>query len=340
MGLYKPKPYIRIAAEAGVNHNGDIVLAHKLIDAAAAAGADIVKFQTFHAESVIAACAPKAVYQQQITGAEESQLDMVRKLELSMDDFVTLKNHCDTKGIMFWSTAFDMASVDFLHSLDLKLWKIPSGEITNLPYLRKIGQYGEESILSTGMATLGDIETALNILERAGTPQKNVTLLHCTTEYPAPLEDVNLRAMLTLRGAFPGVGGVGYSDHTEGIEVSLAAVAMGAQLIEKHFTLDKGMEGPDHKASLDPQELTALVRGVRRICAALGDGIKQPTAIEMQNRIVARKSLVATKPIGKGEVLGEHNMTVKRPGSGISALRWDEFCGRKAERDYKADELI
>lgn len=204
----------------------------------------------------------------------------------------------------------------------------------------QIGQYQDEIVLSTGMATLGDIETALSILEHAGTQRKSIMLLHCTTEYPAPLEDVNLHAMQTVRNAFPGIRGVGYSDHTEGIEIALAAVAMGAQLIEKHFTLDKQMEGPDHKASLDPQELTALVTGVRHVCTALGDGIKKPTAIEMQNRIVARKSLVASTAICKGELLGEHNMTVKRPGSGISALRWDEFCGQKAERDYNVDELI
>ena len=338
--MNREQDHVLVVAEAGVNHNGDINLAHKLIDVAAEAGADIVKFQTFHAESVISACAPKAAYQQKTTEADESQLDMVRKLELPEEDFVALKKHCDERGIVFWSTAFDLASVDFLHNLVLKLWKIPSGEITNLPYLRKIGQYQDEIVLSTGMATLGDIETALSILEHAGTQRKSIMLLHCTTEYPALLEDVNLHAMQTVRNAFPGIRGVGYSDHTEGIEIALAAVAMGAQFIEKHFTLDKQMEGPDHKASLDPQELTALVTGVRHVCTALGDGIKKPTAIEMQNRIVARKSLVASTAICKGELLGEHNMTVKRPGSGISALRWDEFCGQKAERDYNVDELI
>lgn len=222
----------------------------------------------------------------------------------------------------------------------MKLWKIPSGEITNLPYLRKIGKYQANIVLSTGMATLGDIENALSILENEGTKRNNITLLHCTTEYPTPLEDVNLHAMLTMKNAFPGICGVGYSDHTEGIDISLAAAALGARLIEKHFTLDKQMQGPDHKASLDPQELTALVAGVHRVCAALGDGIKKPTKIEMENRIVARKSLVAATAIRKGEILGEHNMTVKRPGSGISALRWDEFCGQRASRDYHADELI
>ena len=331
---------VLVVAEAGVNHNGDVNLAHKLIDVAANAGADIIKFQTFHAEAVIASSAPKATYQKETTGAEESQLDMVRKLELSTDDFVALKKHCKERGIEFWSTAFDLMSIDFLHSLDITRWKIPSGEITNLPYLRKIGQYNQEIVLSTGMATLGDIETALTILEKSGTFRKNIMLLHCTTEYPAPLESVNLRAMLTIQNAFPGIKGIGYSDHTPGIEISLAAVAMGAQLIEKHFTLDKNMNGPDHKASLDPQELQKLVTNIRRISKALGNGIKHPTDTEMQNRIVARKSLVASTEIHAGDILGEHNMTVKRPGSGISALRWDEFCGRKAERDYKVDELI
>lgn len=331
---------ILVVAEAGVNHNGDVNLAHKLIDVAADAGADIIKFQTFHAEAVIAASAPKAAYQKETTGAEESQLDMVRKLELSANDFIALKKHCEERGIEFWSTAFDLISVDFLHSLDIARWKIPSGEITNLPYLRKIGGYNQDIVLSTGMATLGDIETALDILEKAGTSRGKVMLLHCTTEYPAPLESVNLRAMRTIQNAFPGIAGIGYSDHTEGIAISLAAVAMGAQLIEKHFTLDKNMEGPDHKASLNPQELEALVKNIRNVSRALGDGIKHPTEIEMQNRIVARKSLVASTEIHKGDILGEHNMTVKRPGSGISALRWDEFCGRKAERDYKVDELI
>lgn len=338
--MKKTQQRVLIVAEAGVNHNGDINLAHKLIDVAADSGVDIVKFQTFHAESVISASAPKAAYQKETTGADESQLDMVRKLELPAESFIALKKHCDERGIAFWSTAFDLASVDFLHSLGLKLWKIPSGEITNLPYLRNIGQYQDEIVLSTGMATLGDIETALDILEHSGTPRGKVMLLHCTTEYPTPLESVNLRAMQTIQNAFPGIRGIGYSDHTKGIEIALAAVAMGAQLIEKHFTLDKKMSGPDHKASLDPQELKMLVAGVRNVYTALGDGRKHPTDIEMQNRIVARKSLVASAPIRKGDILGEHNMTVKRPGSGISALRWDEFCGRKAERDYHVDELI
>lgn len=331
---------VLLVAEAGVNHNGDIRLAHRLIDEAADAGADIVKFQTFHAEAVIAASAPKAAYQEETTGGDESQLDMVRKLELPLEAFVDLREHCEKRGIRFWSTAFDLRSVDFLRDQGLRLWKIPSGEITNVPYLRKIGAYGHDVVLSTGMATLGDVETALDILESAGTPRCKITLLHCTTDYPTPLEDVNLRAMETLRAAFPGVGGVGYSDHTRGIEVALAATALGAVLIEKHFTLDKTMPGPDHAASLEPAELAALARGVRNISIALGDGRKRPSATELENRIVARKSLVAAVPIKQGELLGEHNMTVKRPGSGISALRWDEVCGQRAERDYEADELI
>ncbi len=331
---------VLVVAEAGVNHNGDIRLAHRLIDEAANAGADIVKFQTFHAEAVISASAPKAVYQEMTTGGGESQLDMVRKLELPMEAFVELREHCEQRGICFWSTAFDLRSVDFLRSQGLRLWKIPSGEITNLPYLRKIGAYGHDIVLSTGMATLGDVETALDILEVAGTPRCNITLLHCTTDYPTPMEDVNLRAMEALRAAFPDVSGVGYSDHTQGIEVALAATALGAVLIEKHFTIDRTMPGPDHAASLEPAELATLVRGVRNISVALGDGRKRPSATELGNRIVARKSLVAAVAIRKGELLGEHNMTVKRPGSGISALRWDEVCGQRAERDYEADELI
>ena len=329
-----------IVAEAGVNHNGDFDMACRLVEAAADAGADIVKFQTFQSDAVISVCAPKAAYQQEATGAAESQLDMVRKLELPMEAFVALKKHCDERGIRFWSTAFDRKSVDFLHGLGLGLWKIPSGEVTNLPYLRQIGAYGQEVVLSTGMTTLGDVETALDILERAGTPRAQVILLHCTTDYPAPLADVNLRAMETMRCAFPGVRGVGYSDHTKGIEVSLAATALGAVMIEKHFTLDNTMIGPDHADSLEPAELAVLVRGVRNVSLALGDGWKRPSVKEMENRIVARKSLVAAIPIKKGDVLSEKNMTVKRPGSGISALRWDEYCGRIAERDYQADELI
>lgn len=331
---------VLIVAEAGVNHNGNMDLAHKLVEAAREAGADIIKFQTFRAADTVAASAPKAKYQIQNTGSGESQLEMIRKLELSPDQFLELKRHCDMIGIKFWSTAFDQASVDFLESLRLAMWKIPSGEITNLPFLRKIGALNETCVLSTGMATLGEVETALDILEKSGTSRDKIILLHCTTEYPAPLASVNLKTMLTMTAAFPGIAGTGYSDHTQGIEIPLAAAAMGAVLIEKHFTLDKGMEGPDHAASLEPAELASLVKGIRNISVALGNGIKKPSAVELENRIVARKSLVARTPIRKGEILNEHNMTVKRPGSGISAIHWDEYCGRPAERDYEAEELI
>lgn len=329
-----------IIAEAGVNHNGDVNLAHKLIDEAAKAGADIVKFQTFRAKDVMCAEAPRAEYQIANTGGTESQLEMVQKLELGPDQFISLKNHCDEIGIRFWSTAFDDISIDFLRSLGLGMWKIPSGEITNLPFLRKIGGFGEMVILSTGMSTLGEVEAAIDALELAGTPRNKITLLHCTTEYPAPMREVNLRAMLTMESAFPGIQGVGYSDHTEGIEIALAAVALGAKVLEKHFTLDRNLPGPDHKASIEPGEMARLVAAARNIEKALGSAIKKPGAQELKNRIVARKSLVASAHIKKGEILDCKNMTAKRPGSGISPMRWDEICGTGASRDYKPDELI
>lgn len=331
---------ILIIAEAGVNHNGSLELAMRLVDKAAEAGADIVKFQTFHAEDEVSMCAPKAEYQKLYTDATESQLDMIKKLELAHDDFRKLKAYCDQKGIGFLSTPFDEGSVDFLNEISPGLWKIPSGEITSLPFLRKIGALGQKIILSTGMATLGEIEKALEVLEDAGTPPEKVTLLHCTTEYPAAPDSVNLHAMETLRKAFPHVAGVGYSDHTEGIEISLGAAALGAALIEKHFTLDRNMEGPDHAASLEPDELKALVRGCRKLARAMGNGVKKPSSMEMRNRMIARKSLVARRDIKKGEILGEENMTIKRPGTGISAMRWDEYCGKPARRDYRRDELI
>lgn len=329
-----------IVAEAGVNHNGDIALAHKLVDAASEAGADVVKFQTFKAAENVSGTAPKARYQTETTDARESQLDMIRKLELGPEEFRELKHHCNEIGIRFWSTAFDLPSVDFLQKLTPGMWKIPSGEITNPIYLRKIGALNEEVVMSTGMATLGEIETALDILESAGTSRNKITLLHCTTEYPAPLEDINLKAMWTMAAAFPGIRGVGYSDHTRGIEISLAAAAMGAILIEKHFTLDRAMQGPDHAASLEPAELASLVQGVRNIELALGNGIKKPAPEELENRIAARKSLVARTNISRGEIFSEANLTVKRPGSGVSAIHWDKYMGKPAPRDYRADELI
>lgn len=333
-------PHVRIIAEAGVNHNGDPELALRLIDAAAEAGADVVKFQTFCAKALLTAAAPKAAYQQQTTDAAESQFDMIRKLELPADVWRRLTVHCLQKGIAFLSTPFDVDSVDFLRGLGQSVWKIPSGEITNLPYLRHIGELGQEIILSTGMSTLEEVAAALDALEQAGTPPERVTLLHCTTQYPTPFEAVNLRAMDTLRTAFPRCAGVGYSDHTPGTAIPLAAASRGAVVVEKHFTLDRNMEGPDHKASLEPDELREMVDGIRRVEAALGNGVKHPTAVETANLAIVRKSLVAARPIRKGELFSAENMTAKRPGTGISPMRWDEFLGKAATRDYAEDELL
>ena len=327
-----------IIAEAGVNHNGDLQLAHQLIDVAAAAGADRVKFQTFSADRLVTNCAAKAPYQVRATGDHESQHTMLRRLELSRDMHVELIEHCKARGIEFFSTGFDAASVDVLVELGATSFKVPSGEITNLPYLRHVGRHGKPVILSTGMSTLGEIEAALTVLEQSGTRRDQITVLHCTTEYPTPMGEVNLRAMLAIREAF-GVA-VGYSDHTPGIEVAIAAVALGAAVIEKHFTLDRALPGPDHKASLEPAELSAMVKAIRNIELALGDGIKRPTESEAKNKPIARKSLVATQAIRAGEVFSEANLTVKRPGSGVSPMCWDRVLGRKAPRDFAADELI
>lgn len=327
-----------IIAEAGVNHNGDIELARKLVREAAAAGADYVKFQTFVASSIVSPDAPKAEYQVRSTGEDESQYDMVRKLELSRDDHLVLIEECRESGIKFFSTAFDAVSFDMLVDLGLEVVKIPSGELTNKPFLRYVARHGFPLILSTGMANLGDIEAAINVIEDAGTPRSKITILHCTTEYPAPLLDVNLRAMNALGHAF-GLQ-VGYSDHTEGIEIPVAAVALGATVIEKHFTLSKDMEGPDHKASLEPAELTAMVRAIRNVEAALGDGVKRPTAVELENRTVARRSIVAARTIEAGEIFTDANITTKRPGNGVSPMLWDEVLGQVAKRSFKADELI
>lgn len=329
-----------IITEAGVNHNGSLDLALQLVDAAVAAGADVVKFQTFKASCLASPNAPKALYQQATTDADVSQLEMLRRLELSEDDHRRLMDYCQQQGIAFLSTPFDFPSIDFLVSLGMPVFKIPSGEITNLPYLRKIGGLGKDIILSTGMSTIEEVADALRTLEAAGTPRARITLLHCTTQYPAPLDSVNLHAMLTLCDAFPDIAGVGYSDHTQGIEIPLAAVALGATVIEKHFTLDKNMEGPDHKASLEPDELRAMVAGIRRVERALGDGVKAPALAEIPNMAVARKSIVAARPIKKGDLLSEENMAVKRPGNGISPMRWDEFVGKVASRDYAEDELL
>lgn len=327
-----------IIAEAGVNHNGDLGLARQLIDAAAEAGADLVKFQTFNADRLATRTAQKAGYQTQTTGSKESQHEMLRRLELTAEIHKELIAHCAVRSIGFFSTGFDIESVDLLLRLGQDHFKIPSGEITNLPYLRHIGRLGKAVILSTGMATLGEIEAAIDVLEQAGTPRANITVLHCTTEYPTPMTEVNLRAMRSIHTAF-GVA-VGYSDHTPGIEVAIAAVAMGASVIEKHFTLDRNLPGPDHKASLEPAELRAMVAAIRNIEVALGDGIKRLTPSEARNKPIARKSLVANRAIKAGEVFSAENITAKRPGTGISPMRWDEVIGRTAPRDFAADELI
>jgi len=327
-----------IIAEAGVNHNGSISLAKKLIDTAVEAKVDAVKFQTFVSENVISKYAEKADYQKSTTGTEENQLEMVKKLELSFNDFIELKKYCETKGIMFLSTAFDMDSMEFLESLKMGLWKVPSGEITNLPYLQKIGSYNEEVVFSTGMSTLGDIENALKILTGSGTSRENITILHCNTEYPTPMCDVNLKAMLTIKNAF-GVN-IGYSDHTLGIEVSIAAVALGATVIEKHFTLDKSMQGPDHLASLEPTELIDLVKGIRNIENALGSATKLPSASESKNIKIARKSIHLAKDVKAGHVFTMKDLTVKRPGDGISPLFINEIMGCKAKNDLLEDHIL
>lgn len=327
-----------IIAEAGVNHNGDLDLARRLIDAAAIAGADFVKFQTFNADRQVIRSAKKADYQAQTTDSTESQHEMLRQLELTEAMHHELIAHCATRNIGFFSTGFDIESVDLLASLGQDHFKIPSGEITNLPYLRHIGQLGKAVILSTGMATMGEIEAAINVLEQAGTPRAKLTVLHCTTEYPTPMCEVNLRAMQSIQAAF-GVA-VGYSDHTPGIEVAIAAVAMGATVIEKHFTLDRTLPGPDHQASLEPAELSAMVASIRNIEVALGDGIKRVTSSEARNKPIVRKSLVARRSIKAGEIFSVENVTTKRPGTGISPMYWDEFLGKKAMRDFAADELI
>jgi N,N'-diacetyllegionaminate synthase len=327
-----------IIAEAGVNHNGDLVLAKQLIDVAAEAGADLVKFQTFSADRLATRTAQKADYQTQTTDGKESQYEMLQRLELTIEMHKELIAHCATRNIAFFSTGFDIESIDLLVSLGQDYFKIPSGEITNLPYLRHIGQLGKAVILSTGMATLGEIEAAIDVFEQAGVSRTKITVLQCTTEYPTPMAEVNLRAMQSIGAAF-GVA-VGYSDHTPGIEVAIAAVALGATVIEKHFTLDRDLPGPDHKASLEPDELKAMVAAIRNIEVALGDGIKRPSISEERNLPVARKSLVAAKPIVKGQILNEANLTAKRPGTGVSPMRWDEVVGRCAIRDFAEDELI
>jgi len=327
-----------IIAEAGVNHNGDMNLAKQLIDVAVDAGADIVKFQSFNADRLTTTTAEKAIYQIKTTGKQESQYEMLRRLELSIDMHKELIEYCSQRHIEFFSTGFDIDSVNLLIDLGQSHFKIPSGEITNLPYLRHIGQQGKEVVLSTGMSTLGDIEFAINALEQSGTNRNKITILHCTTEYPTPMNEVNLSAMQNIHKAF-GVK-IGYSDHTQGIEVAIAAAALGASVIEKHFTLDRTLPGPDHKASLEPNELKSMIQCVRNINVAMGDGIKRLTPSEMKNKDIARKSIVAGRAINKGEKFTEDNLTTKRPGTGISPINWDLIVGKIAARDYLTDELI
>ena len=328
-----------IIAEAGVNHNGSVELAKKLIDVAVDAGVDAVKFQTFKASNLVSKNAKKATYQSEnMNDGDNSQYNMLKKLELDIDTHHELISYCNSKKIMFLSTPFDHESIDMLNGLGLEIFKIPSGEITNLPYLRYIGRLNKKVILSTGMADIGEIEDALDVLYKAGTLKENITVLHANTMYPTPYEDVNLKAMLTIGTTFDVA--YGYSDHTLGIEVDIAAVAMGASVIEKHFTLDKTMEGPDHKASLEPDELKAMVKAIRNVEVALGSSIKKPSKSETPNIKVARKSIVAATSIKKGEVFTENNLTIKRPGNGINPMRWDEVIGTIAQKDYKEDELI
>lgn len=330
---------VLIIAEAGVNHNGSIELAKQLVDEAVEAGVDYIKFQTFKSEKLVSKAAKQAEYQQKNIGHEgESQYTMLKRLELSPADHEVLIEYCNNKGIKFFSTAFDMDSIDYLHSLNLGLWKIPSGEITNFPYLRKIASFGEPVILSTGMSELNEIEDAIQVLIKYGVSKENITVLHCTTEYPTPFSDVNLKAMLQIGEKF-GVK-IGYSDHTTGIEVPIAAVALGATVIEKHFTLDKNMEGPDHKASLEPAELKAMVTSIRNIEKALGSGQKHVSDSECKNIEIVRKSIVAACPIKKGETLTEDNLTVKRPATGISPMKWESVVGTVAKRDFEEEEAI
>jgi N,N'-diacetyllegionaminate synthase len=327
-----------IIAEAGVNHNGSIELAKKLIDIASEAGVDAVKFQTFKSENLVSKNAQKADYQKETTDAKESQFEMIKKLELDIDTHYELISYCASKNIMFLSTPFDLDSIELLDNLKLNIFKIPSGEITNLPYLRKIGSLAKEVILSTGMANIGEIEDALDVLIEAGTLKEKITVLHANTMYPTPMEDVNLRAMVTIGNTFDVA--YGYSDHTLGIEVDIASVAMGATVIEKHFTLDKTLEGPDHKASLEPSELIEMVKAIRNIEKSLGSSVKKPTKSETPNIAIARKSIVASSFIKKGELLSTNNLAIKRPSTGINPMRWDEVIGTVATKDYEIDELI
>jgi N,N'-diacetyllegionaminate synthase len=326
-----------IIAEAGVNHNGDINLAKRMIDAAAEAGVDYVKFQTFKAENLVQRNAKKASYQIDNTDNAGSQFSMLKKLELSNENHNILIEYCKLKNVKFLSTAFDFESMDFLKN-KLDFYKIPSGEITNLPYLEKVAKLGLSVVMSTGMANMQEVKEAFSVLVKNGLKKEDITILHCNTEYPTPMEDVNLTAMLTIEREL-GVK-IGYSDHTLGIEIPIAAVAMGASVIEKHFTLDRNMEGPDHIASLEPNELTAMVTAIRNIELALGDGIKNPSKSEQKNILIARKSIVSISAIKIGDIFTEQNISVKRPGNGISAMKWHDVLGTSADKNYNEDELI
>ncbi len=327
--------HIYIIAEAGVNHNGDVNLAYKLIDVAKEAGVDCIKFQTFKSHNLVSKIAQKADYQKTTTG-DGSQKDMLKQLELSYNEFLGLKEYCDNIGIDFLSTPFDFESIDFLNSLDMPFWKIPSGEVTNYPYLVALATTGKPVVMSTGMCDIKEIEDALKTLKENGT--KEIKLLHCNTEYPTPFEDVNLRALQSMRERFNLE--IGYSDHTKGIEVPIAAVALGATIIEKHFTLDRNMEGPDHKASLEPDELKRMVKAIRHIESSMGTGEKKPSPSELKNIPIARKSIVAKKDISEGEIFTIDNITVKRPGTGISPMKWNEVLGMKAVKSFREDDLI
>jgi len=327
-----------IIAEAGVNHNGNLELAKEMVDVAKSAGADAVKFQTFKAENIVSKFAPKANYQKKKDDKNQCQLAMLKKLELSHNDHRELFNYCQEKKIMFLSSPFDFGSIEFLQSLGMSIFKIPSGEITNFPYLRKVGSLAKEIIISTGMAELEEINKALDVLVESGTVKEKIIVLHCNTEYPTPFEDVNLLAMLAIRDAL-GVK-IGYSDHTLGIEVPIAAVALGAEVIEKHFTLDRAMEGPDHQASLEPEEFKAMVKSIKNIEKSLGDGIKKVSPSELINKSVVRKSIIALRDIKKGEILSQENITAKRLGTGISPMEWGRVIGKVAKRCFKADEGI
>lgn len=328
--------HVFIIAEAGVNHNGSLDNAKRMVECAAEAGADAIKFQTFKAETLVCKNAQKAEYQKEATGNEESQFEMLKKLELTEEEYEELKQYCEEKHIMFLSTPFDLDSLQYLNEIGIEIIKIPSGEITNYPYLREIGKLRKPIIMSTGMSTMAEVEEAVEVLQMNGA--QDITLLHCNTQYPTPYGDVNLRAMLALKDKFHTE--VGYSDHTLGIEVPIAATAMGATVIEKHFTLDRGMEGPDHKASLEPDELKCMIQSIRNIERAMGTGIKEPTNSEYKNILVARKSIVARKQIQAGEIFTEENITTKRPGDGMSPMRWNEVIGKTASREYGVDEKI